>query len=279
MSIERVLLDGAGNPLLNLWRLTADQALFVSADGEKPPEIQPVGTVEEVAGTGIRLYAGPDAVKGGAYTLAIGTHGRTHADMAALQHEVLRAAVKTRAIQRTEMGTLFIARFSRITRSWRGSAQLGGAVEVAFEVASPYWWSDLKTQALTAGQTGTVNVSGNAPTGVRITFTPSQSVTNPTFTTAGGVTRLLGTYGAGSVIVVDGQPGVWTVTVNGVDQALKLDGPQPLLLPGSNAVTVSGAGAVQLAWREGYLGGIAGAIVPENGTGAGALEWRTMEWA
>lgn len=251
--IDRTLLDAQGRDLLTLERRTLEQAMHVRAEGL--PELSPVGEFVDVPGTGVRLYVGGDAIKGGAYTLSVGVFGRTHSDAFDLHREVMRAAVQARAVQRSDGGVLRLARFSRVSRAFTGSAQQGGAVDATWEVASPYWWTPERTLNIPEGQPTPVLNAGEALAPLRVTITAGGApVTQPSILTDMGLTRFLGTVPPGATLTIDGLPGRWSTTLDGADAHLKLTGPQPALLPGERTVTVTAPGsAVQLAYQEGRL--------------------------
>ncbi|EYB68938.1 hypothetical protein DEIPH_ctg013orf0046 [Deinococcus phoenicis] len=234
---------------LDLQRWTVDEALQLTDEGL--PDLAPVGTVQDVPGTGLRLYVGGEGLRAGTYTVTVAAHGRTPALALRLQHEVVRAATLTRFVRRGG-AELPIARFSRISRKWRGNWQVGSAVDVAFEASSPYWLLPVVTVPLVAGA-NTVKVEGDGPVSPRLSLTASQTVTNPQITTDAGVTRWLGTLNAGQTLVIDATPGVWSVTVGGLDVRLGLQGPQPLLQAGTRAVTLGANLSGVLTYRPGVL--------------------------
>lgn len=251
--IDRIWLDGEGRPLLTLHRMTQAQALWVRT--EDLPEVRPVGTVEEVPGTGVNVYVGESLLVAGDYTVSVGTAGQTHADAFALQREVMRFAVQARAVQRTGEGVLHLARFTGIKRSFKGSALLGGQVDVTFRAAVPYWITAERVQDVAVGQATSVYVAGAMRAALRVTITAgSAAVTNPSILSDAGLTTWLGTLAAGQVLVIDGCPGRWAVTAAGADASLRLTGPQPYLEAGNRSVTIAAAGATaQIEWQEGEL--------------------------
>ena len=123
--IDWMWLDADGAPLLQLYRQTAQQTMVMKSEGM--PEITTSGQVITTPFTGIKLFVGSAALVAGSYTMTIGTYGQRHQDAFDLQRELMRAAMKTAYISRNPGGALSIAAFSRISRSFRGDAQLGGA--------------------------------------------------------------------------------------------------------------------------------------------------------
>lgn len=254
-------LDKDMNVVLNLWRDTAAQALYVQ--GEELPDVLPVGQIADVAGTGVKVYAGTDELTAGVYAVTLRALGRTHTDAFTLHGEVMQAAVRTRYVRRTDGGVLAIARFTRINRKFTGSPQNAGTVRVEFQPSTPYWTTGHFTRTITPGVPQSVTVSGNGRAGVQLTLTAgAASITNPFVVTAAGETHWLGTIPAGGTLVINALPGVWIVTLNGADVSARLDGPQPHLLPGVNTVTVHAPGAaVTLAWQEASLAGVTGGTI------------------
>lgn len=250
--IERIFLDGDGSPLLNCYRMTKEQALFVRA--EDLPEVRPVGGVEEVAGTGVKVYAGPELLTSGEYTISLGTHGKTHGDAFSLQREVMRWAIRARAVLRTGGGVLHLAHFTSIKRSFKGSAMLGGQVDVTFAPATPFWIVAERVQEVSSVGPTAVFVDGQMRSALRLTLTATSTVTNPSILSDAGLTTWLGTLQPGETLLIDGRPGHWAVTVNGADKALQLTGPQPYLEPGSRTLTLSAPNCTALIeWKEGEL--------------------------
>ena len=247
--IERVLLDRDGNELLNLWRWNREQSLYVKA--ETLPDLVPIGTVEEVPGTGQKIFIGERRPKAGQITLTIGTHGKNHEHAFALQREIAGLAPRIGAYSQVPGGTLGIAGYSSLKRTFQGSAQFGGTVELTLECTDPYFWGPGGTQALAAGA-NTVTVSGAAPTGVLLELTAAQSVTNPQIMTDAGMTVWEGVLQAGQTLVLDSRTG-WDVRLGGVDVSLTVDGPLPLLEPGERTVTLSSGLTGQITWQEGEL--------------------------
>lgn len=251
--IDRTLLDAQGRDLLTLERRTLEQAMHVRAEGL--PELSPVGEFVDVPGTGVRLYVGGDAIKGGAYTLSVGVFGRTHSDAFDLHREVMRAAMQARAVQRSDGGVLRLARFSKVGRAFTGSAQQGGTVDATWEVASPYWWGPPVKVPVNVGVPHPLHLNSDAPTPLRITIDGgAQSVTQPSILSDAGLTRWLGTMPPYAQLIINGQPGLWSVTLNGVHVETKLTGPQPFLKGGDTHLTITAAGATaHVIYQEGLL--------------------------
>lgn len=249
MTVERVLYDENGNELLSLWRWTNEQALFVKAEGL--PDLVPIGSVEEVPGTGQKIFVGERRPKAGQMTLTIGTHGKNHDEAFALQRELMNLAPLIRAYSRVPGGTLEIAGYSSVKRSFQGSAMFGGTVELTLECASPYFWLDAPPQQVLAGQ-NTVQVGGIAPTGIRLELTASQGVTDPQIVTDAGVTTWHGTLAAGQVFVMDSRRD-WIATLDGRDVSLFITGPLPSLEVGTRVLTIPAGLTGKVLWREGEL--------------------------
>lgn len=244
--IERVLLNGQGEELLSLFRHSEAEALLPLEEGL--PDILPVGQVQDIAGTGIKMFVGGDQLTAGSYSLTLGTYGRSHMDNFSLQRTVMQAAVQTRAIRRSGL-TLPIARFASIKRTFHGGAQLSGRVTVEFVPTTPYWLTAERRQLLETGQ-NTVHVDGMARAPLRVSFVGP--VTDPSVTTDAGVTTWLGTVPSGRELVIDARPGVWTAALDGDrTAALRLNGPQPYLNPGSRTVSVTHPATLE--WQEGEL--------------------------
>ncbi|MDO4264506.1 MAG: hypothetical protein Q4C67_09950, partial [Deinococcus sp.] len=74
--IERTFLDRAGQPLLDLYRLTTPQALFVT--GENLPDLQPIGSTVELPGTGLKVFVGDSRPRAGQLEVTLATHGKSH---------------------------------------------------------------------------------------------------------------------------------------------------------------------------------------------------------
>ncbi|WP_181392027.1 hypothetical protein [Deinococcus irradiatisoli] len=246
------MLNADGEVLLGLYRFDGSNALFTKS--ESLPDVTPVGQVEEVPGTGLRIYTGPELLRAGTLTLTLGTHGRTHSDLTALHDTVLRAAIQTAGYQRIN-GVLPIAHFSKITRVYQGSAQLGGQIDVTFEAAGPYFLGPEKTETVLNGSPTLLYNNGAGRAALRVEITAGASaVVNPSILTSAGLTTWVGTVPAGQTLTLDGAVGVWSVTLGEVDVSLSLTGPQPYLDEGECTVTLTAAGAsALLAWQEGGL--------------------------
>lgn len=247
--IERVLLDAEGNELLNLWRWTREQALFVKS--ESLPDLSPIGTFEDVPGTGQRLFIGERRPKAGQLTLSIGTHGKSHEDTFALQRDLLRIAPLIRAYSRIPGGTLKVAGYSTLKRTFSGSPQAGGVVDLTLECASPYFWSPAQKRSVTAGANG-IEVGGQARVGVMLTLTASATLTDPAIVGPMGTTTWRGTLNAGQSLTLDSREG-WAVTLGGADVSLFVTGPLPYLDAGHNTLTLPAGVTGTLEFMEGEL--------------------------
>ena len=223
---------------------------------EELPELRPVGSVEQVAGTGSTIYSGADELTAGTYkvTVALFRPGITRSEQSLLLREVQRAAVRTRGVLK-DGRVLPITRFTSVKASRRAAVGLGAEVEATFQPAVPYWLSDPERVGITPGTPQSVSVGGDAPVPLTVRITAgAQPVTNPEVQTDAGLTRWLGTVPAGQTLALDARPGVWAVTLGGQDVRLRLTGPQPLLRPGDRALLVTAPGAtVDIEYREGWL--------------------------
>lgn len=247
--IERKLLAADGTELLNLWRWTNEQALFVRS--ESLPDLQPIGAVHEVAGTGQKIFIGDRRPKAGQISISIGTHGKNHEGAFTLQRELIALAPLIRGYSRVPGGTLRIASYSAVKRSFSGAAQFGGTVELTLECASPYFWQDAPPQSVISGA-NMIYVGGMAMTGLRLTLTASQTVTDPVMMTDAGQTTWHGVLNAGDVLVMDSREG-WTVTKNGIDVSLAVTGPLPMLEAGQRTLAIPAGLSGQLNYMEGNL--------------------------
>lgn len=250
--IIRTFLDAAGGVLLDLYRLTPEQALLVKS--ETLPGLTPIGAFEEIPGTGLKVFVGERRPRAGQLEITLTTAGRRHEDAFALQRELLRIVPDIRAYSRVPGGTMDIAGASQVTRTITGSAQVAGAVAMTLECASPYFWADREPVTVPTGTPQPVDVGGVADTGLRVTITAGGSaVTDPSIRTDAGLTTWRGVIPAGGSLVLDSLNG-WSVTLGGVDVDLFVTGPAPALTPGERTVTVTAPGAVAtLQWREGDL--------------------------
>ena len=251
--IDWMWIDADGNPLIELYRVTPEQTMVMKS--ESMPEINPSGQVITVPFTGIRLFVGSSALVAGAYTMNIGTYGRKHSDAFALQKELMIAAQRTAFIVRNPGGSLPIASFSKITRSFKGDAQLGGEVQVVFEPSEAYWLTPMQTifPLVNTGTPLTVSGSRTTPVGFSL-FNNGAPFANMVLYTDAGATQFLGTIPTGSTFRIDSRPGFYTVTLDGLDVSTQLSGPQPYLKPGDRAIYINAiAGICTLTWQEGDL--------------------------
>lgn len=244
-------MDEAGQTLLALHRVTREQALLVRS--ETLPDVNPIGTVEDVPGTGLKVLSGGRGARAEQVTVVIGTHGRTHHDAFALQQEILRAVPLIHGYSRVPGGTMDITAASA-RRELSGGAQSNGTVTLTMTCASPYFWVDTDEWDVPVGTPQTVDVRGMADTGVRLTLMAGAApIVDPSVLTDAGLTTWHGTVPAGGVLVMDSRR-EWTVTLNGADAGLTVTGPLPALSPGERSVTVTAVGgAATLQWREGRL--------------------------
>ncbi|GGO32736.1 hypothetical protein [Deinococcus humi] len=249
--IERTLLDADQRPLLVCWRNTDEQALYVKEEGL--PEVTPVGVIEDVGATGVRIYVGGDALRGGEYSLTLGTLGKDHAPLFDLQRTVMYAALRTRFIRRN-LETLLVHPL-RVKRTIRGSAQNGGQVEAQFAARVPFWLAPERFMTVTPGVPVPIGISGQMTVYPRIEIKAGNSaVVSPSILSDAGLTTVLSTIAAGQTLVLDARPGQWAVTLNGVDISRLLSGPQPYLLTGDRLLTVSAPGSlISMTWQEGNL--------------------------
>ncbi|QLG11728.1 hypothetical protein HLB42_21490 (plasmid) [Deinococcus sp. D7000] len=249
--IERTLLDANQMPLLVCWRNTDEQALYVK--GEDFPEVLPVGVVQDVGATGVRLYVGSDALRGGDYSLTLGTLGKDHGPLFDLQRTVLHATMRTRFVRRN-LETLPVHPL-RVKRTIRGSAQSGGEVEAQFAALIPYWLGPERFTSLTPGLPSPIGISGQMTVWPRIEITAGSGAVNlPSVLSDAGLTEIYTDIPPGQTLVLDTRPGQWAVTLNGADISRLLAGPQPFLLPGDRLLTVSAPGSlVSMTWQEGNL--------------------------
>lgn len=249
--IERVFEDVDGNTLLSLHRMTREQALWVRSEGL--PTLAPIGTYEDVPGTGQRVLIGERRPRAGQLVISLGTSGRDHAGAWGLQRELVALAPLIRRYRREPGGTMDVAGYSAVKRTFSGQAQSGGNVEFTLECASPYFWTDQEA-TVAVGSAQALSIGGVAPTGLRLTLTAGgAAVTDPRILSDAGLTTWHGTVPAGGVLALDGLSGQ-PATLNGVDVSLYLTGPLPHLEPGDRTVTVTAPGAsAKLNWREGEL--------------------------
>lgn len=247
--IDRVFLDAQGADLLNLYRWTPEQALFVKT--ETLPDLVPVGTFEDVPGTGMKIFIGERRPKAGQFAVTLAAHGKNPDEAWALQREIANLAPLIRGYSRTPGGTLSIAGVSKVTRSFTGAAMHKAAVELTCETASPYFWQESKSRAVATGSVVAVSIGGQARADLKVSITAGGSaVINPSILSDAGLTTWHGTIPAGGALVLDGED----VTLNGVDAALYVTGPQPYLEPGTPTLTIAAAGAsAVIAWKEGEL--------------------------
>ena len=247
--IDRVFLDEQGADLLNLYRWTPEQALFVKT--ETLPDLVLVGTFEDVPGTGMKIFIGERRPRAGQMIITLATHGKNHDEAFALQREIANLAPLFRGYSRTPGGTLSIAGVSKVARSFAGSAQHGGAVELTVEHKSPYFWQESKSRSVAVGSAAIVNIGGQARADLKVSITAGGSaVINPSILSDAGLTTWHGTIPAGQILTLDGED----VTLNGVDAALYVTGPLPYLEPGLSSLTIIAAGAsAVIAWKEGEL--------------------------
>lgn len=261
--VEHIWQDDAGTALINLYRRTADQAIDIK--GESMPDLTPAGQVVDVAGSGARLFVGTSALRGGAYTVTVGTYGRDRANLGTVQRQVLAAAARTRFVVRD--GFALPVSPSKLGRNFRGSALTGGEVSVTFECASAYWYGPILRRAVVPGVVVPFTLGGDGPVMPRIEIAAGgQDLTDLVINHDGGVTRFLDPVPAGQTLAIDARPGIWAVTLNGADRRLRLRGPQPVFNAGQTAVYVNAPGAaVTLIYREGFIHPGAEGIPPPDG--------------
>ncbi|GAA4002638.1 hypothetical protein GCM10022631_11660 [Deinococcus rubellus] len=247
--IDRVFLDEQGRDLLNLHRWTPEQALFVK--GETQPDLVPIGTFEDVPGTGLKVFVGERRPRAGQFAVTLGTHGKNPEEAFALQREIATLAPRIAGYSRTPGGTLSIAGVSKVTRSFTGAAMRGGAVELTLECASPYFWQESKTRTVPVGVVTPVSIGGQARADLRVSITAGGSaVTDPSILSDAGLTTWHSTIPAGQTLMLGGED----VTLSGMDAALTVTGPLPYLEPGFASLTIIAAGATAvIAWKEGEL--------------------------
>lgn len=245
--IDRVFLDEQGRDLLNLHRWTNEQALFVKT--ETLPDLVPIGTFEDVPGTGMKIFIGERRPKASQFAVTLAAHGKNPDEAWALQREIATLAPLIRGYSRTPGGTLSIAGISKLTRSFTGAAMHKAAVEVTLETASAYFWQESKSRPVATGVAAIVSIGGQARVDLRVSVTAGGSaVTNPSILSDAGLTTWHGTIPAGQILTLDGED----VTLNGVDAALYVTGPLPYLEPGLPGLTIIAAGATAvIAWKEG----------------------------
>ncbi|MCP2015611.1 hypothetical protein L1280_002779 [Deinococcus sp. HSC-46F16] len=250
--IERILGDREGRELIALHRQTREQVLAVKREGL--PDLVPIGGVEEVPGTGQKVFIGERRPRAGQLVVTLGTWGRTHDDAFALQRELVGLADQIGTYTRTPGGTLEIAGVSSVRRSFQGSPQSGGEVELTLECTSPYFWTDVAPRPLVVGAPQAVRIGGQAPTGLRVSLTAGgAAVTNPSILSDAGLTIWRSTVPAGQTLTLDSRRG-WSATLNGADVSLYVTGPLPHLEPGTRSLTLTAPGAAaEVAWREGDL--------------------------
>ncbi|WP_261665489.1 hypothetical protein [Deinococcus sp. Marseille-Q6407] len=249
--IERTFLDRAGRPLLDLYRLTNPQALFVT--GESLPDLQPIGSTVEVPGSGLKVFVGDSRPRAGQLEVTLATYGQSHGDNFALQREIMSLAPLIGGYSRSPGGTLHIAGYSSVKRTFHGGAQLGGTVTLTLECASPYFWQKEEEPLTIQAGPNTVEVGGVARTGLRLELTAGAApVTHPEIITDAGVTRWLGEVPTGGRLVLDSLHGL-TATLNGQPAHLRVSGPVPWLEPGRRTVTLSPGLSGRLTWQEGEL--------------------------
>lgn len=236
-------------------------------------DIRPEGQVQAIPGTGTSVFVGSGALLAGEYRLKVGVVGvQDRTALYGLLREFKYAFLRARWVDDGGYH-LPLARFTRVTDTQYPHPSRA-EVEVTYQAATPFWYAPEESVLVTEGVTD-LEVPGEAPVPLRVTLTASQDTVNPGIRTDAGETTWKGTLQAGQSLVIDGTPGVWRVTVGGVDQRLKLTGPQPRLNPGTTFVLVTGAGlSGSVAFRPGALMPVA--TVPD--IGQTAVQLAAQEW-
>lgn len=249
--IERALTDWDGQEVLNLHRVTREQAWMVRA--ETLPRRFSLGGVVDRGGSGVRAFVGSRGRRADQLKLSILTAGQSHADNFAVQQMILNALERVHGFQRSPGGLLDIAVVdAEPTINYNSGTS--GTVNVTAEVLTPYWWTNEQTETITPGAARVVLIGGEAWTGIRVTITAgSQAVTDPVIVSDAGESRWNGTIPAGQTLTVDNIRG-WRCLLGNVDASLGWTGPLPYLTPGERTLTVTAPGATaELTWREGTL--------------------------
>lgn len=274
-------LDADGTPLFSLYRAEFDPNTGQWTPGygsrgvtqHNLPEIKPDGTVQDVPGTSAAVYIGSDHLRAGDYVTEVSAFGPTRLNLTETQREITDAARRTRWV-RWLGHDLPISRFSGITNTQYAHVTQGALTKVTFRPALPYWLQPEQEVSLAGGVTD-LEVPGEASVPLRVTLTTQADVVDPAIVTDAGRTRWLGTLKVGETLVIDGTPGVWTVTLNGVDVSRYLTGPQPALNPGTTRAELRGIGLRgKLAFRAGVLLPVTSA--PDVGTENAVLS--AQEW-
>lgn len=234
-------LDAAFEPLISLGEPQDSARLTLTEERELT--LMPSGGVQAVPYSPASVFVGePGVVRADAYGLTLVIDADSKAACDALKAKLNAAAVRTRFIARGA-AYLPIAMFKSLSlKRWSGYLA-GGEYTAEFHPAQSHWVIASHEREISPG-VNEVIVGGDVPAPLHVTITAGAApIVNPSVVTDAGTTTLLGILPAGGVLAIDARPGVWTVTVNGVNAKTSLTGPQPFLRPGARSVTLTAAGA------------------------------------